>query len=45
LPGDTPTLTHSDALGQSTPSKVVLLVGTEDDVQVVPPFVERTVAP
>jgi len=45
LPGVTPTLTHSAALGQSTPNKVVLLVGREEDVHVAPPSFVRTETP
>jgi hypothetical protein len=43
--GETPTLTQRVVVGQVTPSKVVLLVGTDDDVQVNPPSLERTVEP
>jgi hypothetical protein len=45
LPGETPTLTHVDALGQLTPSSVVFGVGMACVVQVEPPSLEVTVAP
>jgi hypothetical protein len=45
LPGETPTLTHVEALGQLTPSSVVFGVGIAFVVHVAPPSLEVTAAP
>jgi hypothetical protein len=44
-PGATPTLTHVVVVGHVTPSSVVLLVGTVEDIQVLPPSLDFAVAP
>jgi hypothetical protein len=45
LPGETPTPTHVEALGQLTPSNVVFGVGIACVVQIAPPSLEVTAAP
>jgi hypothetical protein len=45
VPGDTPALTHSDVVGHDTPSKVVLSVGIDTDVQSCPPSFDCTAPP